>query len=695
MDFFERQDKARRQTAFLVFYFLVAIALMIVAVYVAVALVFTGVELKNAETDSSVAWSQLKVFIGSAFGTLAVISMGSFFKTLSLARGGRAVAELLDGRLVNPNSTDAHERKLLNVVEEMAIASGVPVPQVYVMDNEAGINAFAAGHTASDAAISVTRGCMTLLKRDELQGVIAHEFSHLLNGDMKLNLRLMGLIFGILCLTVIGRILIRTRGKKNPLPLLGLALIVIGWAGVFFGRLIQAAVSRQREFLADASAVQFTRNPLGLAGALKKIGGAAAGSQLLSDRAEEASHLFFANGLKSRFFGFATHPPLIERIKALDPSFDGNYPEVVLPDTPAAAVPPPLPGMSQFAESAQHPPPPPPASAQPPPLPPPPSSTVTPPPLPAVRPPPLPAGLASVTQNTVMADIGRPRTEHLQYAFDLHQAIPEPIQAAVHDPLGAHALVCALLLAEDPAIREKQLAELGRLTSEGVRQETLRICPELRALPEEARIPIVDLTLPALRRLSPAQFEQFRAAVNALIAADEQTTLFEFMLQKIVMRHLDTRFYPERRPVTQFYDLRPLARDAGILLSATAYSGAADATQAHAAFSRAAGSLGGMARAEIPWLPPTECELPHLGAALDRFAQSVPQIKKNLLSACAQTVGFDGVIQPREAEILRAIADSLDCPVPPFLAGVTNLQATGQPVDRDQIAPNGPPVSTS
>jgi Zn-dependent protease with chaperone function len=658
VDFFERQDKARRNTAFLVFYFVVAIALMIVAVYLAVAAIFTGFELKNAESDPSFAWSQIKVFVGSAFGTLAIIAMGSFFKTLSLARGGRAVAELLDGRLVNPNSTDAHERKLLNIVEEMAIASGVPVPQVYVMDGETSINAFAAGHSASDAAISVTRGCMTMLSRDELQGVVAHEFSHLLNGDMKLNLRLMGLIFGILCLTVIGRVLIRTRGKKNPLPLLGLALIIIGWVGVLFGRLIQAAVSRQREFLADASAVQFTRNPSGLAGALKKIGGIAGGSELQSDRAEEASHLFFANGLKSRFFGFATHPPLIERIRALDPGFDGTFPSVVLPDTPAKVAPPPLPGVSPLVQ------PPPPPRMQPPPPPPP---TAMPPPLPTVRPPPLPGAATTVAQQTVIAAIGQPRTEHLQYAIDLHQAVAPSIQTAVHDPLGAHALVCAFLLSPDATVREKQLEELGRATADAVRQETIRIWPDVQGIPPHAGIPLVDLALPALRRLSPAQFEQFRTAVNALIAGDNETNLFEFMLQKIVMRHLDTRFYPDRRPVTQFYDLRPLARDAGILLSATAYAGADDAIQAQAAFAKGAESLGRIARVEIPWLPPTECALTHLDAALDRFAQSVPQIKRNVLTACVETVAFDAVIQPREAEVLRAIADSLDCPIPPFL----------------------------
>jgi Zn-dependent protease with chaperone function len=656
VDFFERQDKARRNTGFLVFYFVIAVALLIGSVYLAVALIFGGFSLKNAGDETTTTqWSHVQVFFGTAVATLGVISAGSVFKTLSLSRGGRAVAELLNGRLVNPNSTDAHERKLLNVVEEMAIASGVPVPQVYVMDGEAGINAFAAGHSASDAAISVTRGAMTMLSRDELQGVIAHEFSHLLNGDMKLNLRLMGLIFGILCLTVIGRVLMRARGKNAwPFLLLGLALTLIGWVGVLFGRLIQAAVSRQREFLADAAAVQFTRNPSGLANALKKIGGIGEGSLLQSDRAEEASHLFFANGLKSTFAGFATHPPLLERIKALDPGFDGKFPSVVVPDVPEAAPPPPLPGVSPLVQP-------------PPPPPPPPLPGAIPPPLQAVRPPPLPTAPATVAQSAIIADIGRPRTEHLQYAVDLHQAVPPAIQTAAHDPLGAHALVCAFLLAEDATTRARQLEELGRATSDAVRQETIRIWPDVQGIPPQARIPLVDLALPALRRLSPSQFEQFRAAVNTLVASDNATDLFEFMLQKIVMRHLDTRFYPERRPVTQFYDLRPLVRDAGILLSATAYAGADDATQAQAAFAKGAESLGRIARAEIPWLPPTECDLPHLGAALDRFAQSVPQIKKNVLTACAETVAFDALIQPREAELLRAIADSLDCPIPPFL----------------------------
>src|SRR5205823_2467477 len=342
VDFFDRQDKARRNTTLLVFYFVLAVLSLLLAVNVVVSLLFIGftnygLVIRNlnpvsSANELSLPWSHGELLFLVTIGTLSVILIGSVFKTLQLARGGSAVAELLGGRLIDSNTTDADERKLLNVVDEMSIASGVPVPQVYLMDGEAGINAFAAGHSTSDAAISVTRGCMKLLSRDELQGVIAHEFSHILNGDMRLNLRLMGLVFGILCLTVIGRILIRAQRSKFLLPIIGVSLIVIGWAGVFFGRLIQAAVSRQREALADAAAVQFTRNPAGLAGALKKI--LIHGSRIDSPHAEEASHLFFANGLDTSIF--ATHPLLTDRIRALRPTFDGKSPRAI--EKPAFAT---------------------------------------------------------------------------------------------------------------------------------------------------------------------------------------------------------------------------------------------------------------------------------------------------------------------------------------------------------------------
>jgi Zn-dependent protease with chaperone function len=645
MDFFERQDKARRHTKLLVFYFIVAICLLILAAYAAVVAIFRGKEIFGSIGEASFTLWDPGLFVCTAIGTLLVILIGSVSKTLELSRGGSAVAQMLDGRLINSNATEADERKLLNVVEEMAIASGIPVPQVYLLENEAGINAFAAGHSTGDAAIGVTRGGMTMLSRDQLQGVVGHEFSHILNGDMRLNLRLMGLVFGILCLTVVGRVLLRTRGRKNPLPLLGLALIVIGFIGVFFGRLIQAAVSRQRELLADAASVQFTRNPDGLAGALKKIGGLASGSELESPHAQEASHLFFANGLRSSAIGLmATHPPLEERIRALDPAFDGIFPMVA----PQVAMPPPIPPTE-------------PHRPQPPPIP---------PPLPGFpRSEAAGAGIIGtvLAAQALLPDVGRPTTRHLEYAADLRHSLPKALESAARDPLGASALIYALLLSNEPSAHEKQLADLATETSDQVRDETLRVWPETQNVDVQTKIPLVDLALPALRQLSPAQFHQFRAAVHALVESDRQIDLFEYMLQKIVLRHLEPNFSPAPKQVTQFYDLHPLVPDCGVLLSAMAYAGQEDSAQAEAAFVRGAQPLGRIAKSEIPFLPKADCDLPRLDAALERLALAVPQIKKNVLNACAETVAADGIMQGPEAELLRAIADSLDCPIPPFI----------------------------
>jgi Zn-dependent protease with chaperone function len=643
MDFFDRQDKARRNTKVLVFYFALAVVLLVLAVYTAATVILGGLGFTEPAGQPAFNWWEPQLFLWAAFGTLIVVFIGSVSKTLQLAGGGSAVAEMLNGRLINSNTIDLDERKLLNVVEEMAIASGVPVPQVYVLDGEASINAFAAGHSVSDAAIGVTGGCVKLLSRDELQGVIAHEFSHILNGDMRLNFRLIGLVFGILCLTVIGRILLRTRGRKNPLPLFGLALIAIGWVGVFFGRLIQAAVSRQRELLADASAVQFTRNPGGLAGALKKIGGFSHGSRLESPHAEEASHLFFANGLGDPFFGLmATHPPLADRIRALDPSFDGNFPNVTLEPvadtvwsqpkpTPSISIPPPLPGFPQ------------------------PQAGVA------------PIAAPLIAMQTVLPTVGRPTTQHLEYASALDQALPSQLESAARDPLGASALVCALLLSDDQTARQAQLEEVGRITSVNIRREISRIWPETQKLPVQAKIPLIDLALPALRRLSPQQFQQFRIAIFVLVQSDRQIDLFEFMLQKILIRHLEPYFVPARGTVTQYYSLRPMVADCGVLLSAMAYAGHKSDTEAKAAFGQGAQSLSYAAQTAIPFFPKGQCDLARVDAALARLSQAVPQIKKNVLNACVLTIAADEIIHEREAELVRAIADALDCPIPPLV----------------------------
>lgn len=649
MDFFDRQARARRNTKLLVVYFVCGVALLILAVYAAALALFGGLELGQhrvyAEAPTVKLWDPA-LFMGVAVGTLAVIAIGSGFKTLELAQGGKAVASSLGGRPVSPGTTDPDERKLLNVVEEMALAAGMPVPQVYVLPEEKGINAFAAGHSTSDAVVAVTRGGIRLLTRDELQGVIGHEFSHILNGDMRLNLRLMGIIFGILCLAVIGRMLLYTRSRssrdKNALPLLGLALILIGWIGVLFGRLIQAAVSRQREFLADASSVQFTRNPVGLVGALKKIGGLRQGSKLATAHAAEACHMFFGNGMGQPLFRLMdTHPPLADRIRALDPSFDGTFPEsgadqgapAVSPRVQKAGMPPPLPGVGRWQTGA--------------------------------------AGLAPpvIAAQALTPNTGNPTTAHLRYAEQLRDSMPASLQAAAREPLGASTLVYALLLSEDEAVRRKQLDELAAAASAAVVQETLRILPEVQAVATAAKLPLIDLSLPGLRQMSPEQFEQFREAVKKLVESDGEIDLFEYVLQKIVVRHLEPHFVQARRPVVQYYSLKPLAPDCAVLLSALAYLGHDDSDKTRFAFERGAQPLSYNAQVALSLLPAAACDLEQVDAALNRLSQAVPQIKKNLLNACAQTVAADGVIQELEAELLRGIADTLDCPIPPLIVG--------------------------
>jgi Zn-dependent protease with chaperone function/uncharacterized tellurite resistance protein B-like protein len=651
MDFFERQAKAHHNTRLLVIYFTAGVALLVVTIYLAVMLIFAGINSRHSryyryynDQPTVDLWNP-RLFLGVAVGTIAVIALGSLFKTAELAQGGSVVATNLGGRLVNPATTDPDERKLLNVVEEMAIAAGIPVPQVYLLPDERGINAFAAGHSTSDAVVAVTEGAVKLLTRDELQGVMGHEFSHILNGDMRLNLRLMGIIFGIVCLAVIGRILLQTRGDsrgRNPLPLLGLALVILGGVGILFGRLIQAAVSRQREFLADASSVQFTRNPAGLAGALKKIGGLSYGSKLQAAHAAEASHMFFGNGMGESFLHLMdTHPALSDRIRAIDPAFDGTFPLVSSSAVdswggetePFRGISPELAALAGLTAPRLE-------------------------PRPAPRRIPAPA---------VLPNMANPTTLHLRYAETLRGTIPPSLQTAARDPLGASALMYALLLSDDEAVRKRQLEELTQATTPSVTNETVRLWPETHGVATHARLPLVDLTLPGLRHLSPSQFQQFRTAVQKLVESDGEIDLFEYVLQKIVLRHLEPYYGQPRKPVVQYYARKPLAHDCAVLLSALADLGQAEPEKIQRAFQQGAQPLSYAAQVSIELLPADQCDLSQLDAALNRLVLAVPQIKKNVLAACAQTVAADGVIQESEAELLRAISDTVDCPMPPFV----------------------------
>ena len=642
MDFFKAQEKARQNTGRLILYFGAAVVGTIAVIYLILAIAFAA-QGKRLHNDRLQGLWHPTLFLWVAGGTSAAILLGSLWKTTELQAGGGVVARSLGGRLLGHNPTDPDERKLMNIVEEMAIASGIPVPEVYVMDDEDGINAFAAGNTTSDAAIGVTRGCMRLLNRDELQGVIAHEFSHILNGDMRLNIRLMGILFGILCIAIIGRILLETTARRryylgsrnkggNPLPFIGLVLFIVGYIGVFFGRLIQAAISRQREYLADASAVQFTRNPHGIANALKKIGGLSEGSHISAPTAEEASHMFFGNALSDGFLNLtATHPPLADRIRAIEPQFDGKFPLVSPPE------------RYEEDESEEQ-------------------QILTPPPLPRT-PFPFPAG---IPPQQILNQVGALPDQNIAQAGSVIADIPETLREIAQDPYGARALIYGLLLNRNPQARERQLQALNSKADAGVRRELQLLESDLAILKDESRLPLAFLAIASLRRMSQGQFTEFIGLVDILIAADQQMDLFEYALQRMLKRHLWPHYRTQKTRSTQYYALKPLLPDCEILLSALANVGNETPDGAARAFRAGVTRLGSEA-ANLTLQPLANTNLTRIDAALDRLVTVSLPLKKQLLDACAEAVAEDGLVSARETELLRAISDSLDCPLPPVL----------------------------
>ncbi len=652
MDFFDQQQRAHRRTRWLIGYFLLAVAAIVLAVYFVLLFLLPIATYSSHRSfgrddqfiQTPALWNP-QLLAWTFLGTGVVITLGSLWKIAELAGGGRAVAESLGGRLVNPATIQPDERRLLNVVEEMALAAGIPAPLVYVLPRETGINAFAAGHSPKDAVVAVSAGAMQLLSRDELQGVVGHEFSHILNGDMRLNIRLLGLLNGILCLAIAGRLMLnvgssssRSRSRDGRgaagLMFLGLALLVLGGIGVFFGSLIKAAVNRQREFLADASSVQFTRNPDGIVGALKKIGGLAAGSRLSAPNAPEASHLFFANGLRESWFNlFATHPPLTERIRAIEPQFNGIFPPVQMPEAAVAAP------ADQTASGQR-----------------------------------VKQGGAGprdrflISVGAIAATAGAPTQRHLVYAADLKEALPAALLEASRQPTDALGVVFGLLLSDEATLHARQLDAIGSALGPAVRAETEKQHAAVRDLPERYRLPLAMLCVPALRQISAPQFDHFEATLDWLIKSDTQIELFEFALQRMLRRNLEPQFRPAKPPAVQYYSLQPLVADCLVLLSALAGVGSAEPAARDRAFRTGVAALG--MEADLAPLPLSACGVDQIDAALARLNAASAPLKRRLLQAGAEVVATDGAIQSGEAEALRAIADSLDCPLPPFVEGV-------------------------
>ncbi len=676
MNFFEHQDQARRNTVRLVVLFILAVLAIMFALYVVILVAFGIYDAQAAETAHAAAparegFIQWDVLFWVCLITLAVVGGGTAFKLMELSSGGARVAEMLGGKPIDPATSDPDERKLMNVVEEMAIASGTPVPPVYVLEDEAGINAFAAGYQPDDAVIGVTRGCIERLSRDELQGVVAHEFAHILNGDMRLNIRLIGILHGILLIGLIGSGVLRvafyssmgsryrtagsSRGRSNPLPLiaLGLALMVIGYVGVFFGNMIKAAVSRQREYLADASAVQFTRQPSGLAGALKKIGGFVYGSNITNSKGEQVSHMFFSQGF-SNYLGslLATHPPLTDRIKRVDPSFDGNFPEPTKP--------PPEPERRQRRGGAQQPQP-----GQ--------AAAMTGVAAMAagagagVERGPSAGAMPAQAEADIIEQIGQPSEAHLAYAAELIESLPAPMRAAAHEPYGARALIHVLLLSDDDEARPKQKQRLRDHAEPEVAEQVERLEKHGGGVQPEARLPLVEMALPALQRLSPRQYQAFRDNVTQLILADDRVSLFEWSLRRVLLHHLDPHFGLHKPPRTRYYSLKPMAEHCALMLSTLAYAGQRDQQAAQQAFEAGTRHLG--IDQPLQLQPPSACGLKAIDDALETLAEVSPREKRKVVKACAACIVSNREVNVKEGELLRAICDSLDAPMPPLLPG--------------------------
>ncbi len=640
MDFFSRQDQARRTTRGLVITFIIAV----VCIVALLDLVAYGLLL--ASSDAVSAWEQAPTVLGLvSVGTLVLIGLASWYKLAQLSAGGRAVAESLGGRRVSPSTTDTRERMLINVVEEMSIASGVPMPEIYVLDEESGINAFAAGLSTSDAAVAVTRGALEQFTRDELQGVIGHEFSHILNGDMRLNLKLIGVVHGILVIALAGRVMFslirnvrvpRDDKKGGGIVVLilvaGLAMMVIGSVGWFFSMLIKSAVSRQREFLADASAVQFTRNPDGLAKALRHIAGLGdRSSRIANERAEETSHLFFGQAVSSLF---ATHPPLAERIGALE----GRAPEHIANQL-AGAVPAAAAGRAGGSQAAA-------VSGL------------------AGTAPPLPR--ASAAREPVQAEglsrrVGTVRPEDAEASRALLANIPAPLRQAAQEGFSARAVALALICDPSPTVREIQVAFLSRRADAGLTRAVGQLLPSLEGLDRAATLPLLHLCLPALRQMSEAQRREFLSIAVDLIRRDGLVSLHEFALVRVLNNHLGGA-----RPTATISDWERLLTSAGVVMSALAHAGGP--ASARAGFDAGVAVLP--AKGGLTFHPPSSCTAQALDNALFRLAQAMPDRKRTLVDAFARTVAADGMITVREGELLRVICDSLDCPLPPF-AGVS------------------------
>jgi Zn-dependent protease with chaperone function len=571
------------------------------------------------------------------------VALASLGRIASLSSGGSVVAESLGGQLICPNTNDPQQRRILNIVEEMAIASGTPVPPVYLME-EKGINAFAAGNSVNNAVVGITRGCAEKLNREQLQGVVAHEFSHILNGDMRLNIKLTGLIFGIVCLSRIGEILMRAaafsgggrRRKKDDgtaaLLAIGVGLFVLGLIGGFFGSLIRAAVSRQREFLADASAVQFTRNPDGISGALKRIGGFSAGSKLETASASDFSHMFFGSALSSMF---ATHPPLEKRIRKIEPNWNASFPEtdkisekIDLQSEKSSG----LAGTSSFA-----------------------------------------GGSSQEAQNPTQVNnheqiFQGPTSENLEYARALLAGIPSQLLDLCREPFGARCVIFGLLLdSADEEIRKQQVILIRSRLETQTDDLSLRVFTACQTLSCFEKFALIEECASPLRELSPRQLSEFSEVIHGLVTMDQKIDLFEWSLQKVIFHQLALKTDPSNHDPHGSAGISKNINSCLPFLGALAHFGG-NQNDAKDSYFQGVSKLDPKFSKDL--LPLDSCGIDALENALPRLQKLCASAKRDFLAACIATAQHDQKISEVEFLILRGLASAISCPIGPNLSTV-------------------------
>ena len=643
MDFFQAQDVARRKTGQLALLFIAAVVSLVILTNILVAAVYLWSN--NYATAQTVSMGELlsqlpaEYWFWISFGVIGVIATAGMFKYMAVRGGGRSIAESLGGNLILQNTTNIGERRLLNVVEEMAIAGGVPVPPVYLIE-EPSINAFAAGFGTDDAVIGINRGTVDQLTRDELQGVIGHEFSHILNGDTRINLRLIAILHGILFVGIIGFGILRIggvsrRSNNNGMPILalGIGLLVIGYAGTFFGNLIKAAVSRQREFLADAASVQFTRNPHGIADALKKIGGFSAGSTMSSASANEVSHMFF--GQSSKLFLnsiMSTHPPLDKRIHAIEPQWNGTFPSVgevaSTTDTPAGAAG--FAGRTSLSENFA-------------------KRNVK----------------IEVEPSVLTEEIGQPSKHSLDNALAIIDSTAMELREAAHDPWASRGLIYAMLLDTDETVRDRQLAHIDDYAEPGVPEQVRRLHPSVLDTDALHRVTLIEMAMPALKELSESQYKRFMSNTMVLIKADRKIDLHEWVLHHILVKELKPHFEGPKRVRARYGSISQVRDHAATLLSVLAEHGHTEASQIQHAFAQGIAELG--ISVELDAAP--DDNFVRLTEALRELRSLKPLSKPKLLKACAAVALADNHLTTNEGALLHGIAAALDCPLPPSIYG--------------------------